>query len=75
MGCTSGRAIGAAGLLLIFAGFVSAQEPNGQVYGFVSFSTQRVEVEEDSGNAVTTVQLPLIREVGTTGTILATVEV
>ena len=54
---------------------VKGQEPNGQVYGFVSFSTDRVEVHEDSGNAVTTVQLPLIREVGTTGIILATVEV
>ena len=54
---------------------VNGQEPNGQVYGFVSFSTDRVEVHEDSGNEVTTVQLPLIREVGATGTVLATVEV
>ena len=48
---------------------------DGQTYGFVSFSTESVEVQEDSGNTVTTVQLPMVREVGTTGTILATVEV
>lgn len=34
-----------------------------------------MEVQEDSGNVVTTVQLPMIREVGTTGTIIATVQV
>ena len=62
-------------LLALSAGFACGQEENGQVHGFVSFSTARVEVQEDSGNAVTTVQLPMIREVGTTGTILATVQV
>ena len=41
----------------------------------MSFSTARLEAEEDSGNTVTTVSLPLVREVGTTGTVLATVEV
>lgn len=56
-------------------GFARAQEDNGQVNGFVSFSTDRVEVQEDSGNTVTTVQLPMVREVGTTGTIIATVQV
>lgn len=62
-------------LALLNAGFARAQDVNGQVYGFVSFSTDRVEVREDSGNAVTTVQLPLVRELGTTGTVLATVQV
>ena len=66
-------------LAALCAGFVRGQQVNGQVngqvHGFVSFSTQRVEVQEDSGNAVTTVQLPMVREVGTTGTILATVQV
>lgn len=59
----------------MFIGFTCAQEHNGQLHGFVSFSTDRVEVQEDSGNVVTTVQLPMIREVGTTGTIIATVQV
>ena len=63
-------------VLLVLGGRIArGQAPNGQVHGFVSFSTGRVEVQEDSGNAVTTVQLPLIREVGSTGTVLATVEV
>ena len=62
-------------LALLDARFARAQEVNGQVYGFVSFSTERVEAREDSGNAVTTVQLPLVRELGTTGTVLATVQV
>ena len=64
------------GLLLAFSvSFACGQEENGQIYGFVSFSEARVEVQEDSGNAVTTVQLPMVREVGSTGTILATVQV
>ena len=62
-------------LLPFLLSTADGQTPDGQVYGFVSFSTERVEVHEDSGNTVTTVQLPLIREVGSTGTILATVEV
>ena len=62
-------------LSLLLCGVARCQEPNGQVHGFVSFSTTRVEVQEDSGNPVTTIQLPLVREVGSTGTILATVEV
>ena len=62
-------------LLPFYVSTVNGQTPDGQVYGFVSFSTERVEVDEDSGNTVTTVQLPLVREVGTTGTILATIGV
>lgn len=68
---------GRAGILLIllWASLAFGQETDGTVYGFVSFSTSRVEVQEDSGNFVTTAQLPLVREVGSTGQILATVQV
>ena len=74
-GCAASTGLVRLLLLAITAGVVHSQEADGQLYGFVSFSTQRVEVHEDSGNTVTTVQLPLIREVGTRGTIIATVQV
>ena len=53
----------------------SAQSPNGQVNGFISFSVTQLVVDENAGASFTTVQLPLIREVGTSGTVLATVDV
>jgi len=53
----------------------SAQSPNGQVNGFISFSVTQLVVDENTGASFTTVQLPLIREVGTSGTVLATVDV
>lgn len=43
--------------------------------GFISFSVTQLVVDENTGASFTTVQLPLIREVGTTGTVLATVDV
>ena len=77
VGLISFSAASVAGILVVlaWASFASGQQPDGTVYGFVSFSTTRVEVQEDSGNLFTTVQLPLVREVGTTGPIIATVEV
>ena len=53
----------------------STQSPNGQESGFISFAITRLVVDENVGVSFTTVQIPLVREVGSSGIVLATVDV
>ena len=53
------------------------QNANGEVFGFVSFAVSELTVEEGAPGATgtTIVRIPLVREVGSSGVVLATIEV
>lgn len=52
-----------------------AQEDNGQVHGFISFALPVLVVSEELSEETTSVLVPLAREVGDTGRVLAAIEV
>ena len=62
-------------LLLMVVSHVQSQEPDGQTHGFISFAVPRLVVEEEDGSQFTNVLVPLVRQIGSEGTVLATVGV
>ncbi len=62
-------------LLFLFLPSSLAQSDDGQVHGFISFSLPELTVSEETSEQTVTVEVPLVRQVGTTGRVLATVAV
>ncbi len=75
--CISLYAGGVSLLLFLFLPSSLAQADDGQVYGFISFAVPMLTTSEENAadSEFTTVLVPLVREVGTTGQVLVTVEV
>ena len=62
-------------LLLLHLGDPALAQ-DGQTNGFISFAVSRLEVEEDGSDpAFTTVSIPFLREVGTSGRVFASLNV
>ena len=62
-------------LLLLLFNCTPVLSQNGSVNGFISFAATQVVVDENTGVSFTTVRLPLVREVGSSGNVFATVDV
>ena len=62
-------------LLLLLFNCTPVLSQNGSVNGFISFAVTQVVVDENTGGLFTTVRLPLVREVGSSGNVIATVTV
>ena len=62
-------------LLLLLLNCTPVLSQNGSVNGFISFAVTQVVVDENTGGLFTTVRLPLVREVGSSGNVIATVTV
>ena len=62
-------------LILLLFNCTPVLSQNGSVNGFISFAATQVVVDENTGVSFTTVQLPLVREVGSSGNVFATVDV
>ena len=70
-GCYVGQIAPLFLLLLFNCTLVLSQ--NGSVNGFISFAATQMVVDENTGMSFTTVRLPLVREVGSSGNVFATV--